>query len=114
MATTDEVREAMLDGAERAVRVIVEDLVGAGQLEAPVETGHLRGSGHAEVDRRGDRVLGRARFSTPYAAKQHEETTYQHPTGGKAKYLEDPLKARLSRYNGAIARSVEREVAKLG
>lgn len=31
-------------------------------------------------------------FNTPYAAVQHERTDFHHPRGGKAKYLEGPLK----------------------
>lgn len=30
-------------------------------------------------------------FNTPYAIRQHEELDYDHPRGGKAKYLEDPF-----------------------
>ena len=30
-------------------------------------------------------------FNTPYARRQHEEIDYDHPRGGKAKYLEDPF-----------------------
>lgn len=30
-------------------------------------------------------------FNTPYAWRQHEEQDYNHPRGGKAKYLEDPF-----------------------
>jgi len=30
-------------------------------------------------------------FNTPYARRQHEELDYEHPRGGKAKYLEDPF-----------------------
>lgn len=30
-------------------------------------------------------------FNTPYARRQHEELGYNHPKGGKAKYLEDPF-----------------------
>ncbi len=30
-------------------------------------------------------------FNTPYAWRQHEELGYEHPRGGKAKYLEDPF-----------------------
>ena len=30
-------------------------------------------------------------FNTPYARRQHEEVGYNHPRGGKAKYLEDPF-----------------------
>ena len=31
-------------------------------------------------------------FNTPYARRQHEELGYEHPRGGKAKYLEDPFR----------------------
>jgi len=31
-------------------------------------------------------------FNTPYARRQHEDLTLNHPRGGKAKYLEDPFK----------------------
>jgi len=30
-------------------------------------------------------------FNTPYARRQHEELGYNHPLGGKAKYLEVPF-----------------------
>ena len=32
-------------------------------------------------------------FNTPYARRQHEELGYNHPLGGKAKYLETPFNA---------------------
>ena len=32
-------------------------------------------------------------FTTPYARRQHEELGYEHPLGGKAKYLERPFNA---------------------
>ncbi len=32
-------------------------------------------------------------FNTPYAWRQHEELGYNHPRGGKAKYLETPFNA---------------------
>lgn len=109
----DPVRKAMLDGAEKGVRAVLEDLLGHGQRDAPIEEGTLRGSGSVEIDRRHDAVRGRVKFSTPYAAKQHEELTYEHPRGGKAKYVEDPLKAMLPRYQGAIGAAVRRELEEL-
>ena len=30
-------------------------------------------------------------YNTPYARRQHEELDWEHPLGGKAKYLEDPF-----------------------
>lgn len=113
MASTDDVKRAMLDGAEEAVRAIAEDLLGRSQLDAPIETGHLRGSGASEIDRRHDGVDARVSFSTPYAAKQHEELDYEHPRGGKAKYLEDNFKSMMPRYEPAIAANVRRRLAAL-
>ena len=85
---------------------------------APVRTGDLRGSGY--VDFEGQEIakgtdsggviqkpkikksLGNPSaevgFGVPYAAKQHEEVGYNHPRGGQAKYLEEPMKKNTSRY----------------
>lgn len=46
--------------------------------------------------------------NTVYAARQHEETTWKHPRGGKAKYLSDPLKANADRYARALNAAVEK------
>lgn len=47
-------------------------------------------------------------FNRVYAARQHEETTWHHPLGGEAKYLERPLAERAGRYNTIIERNVIR------
>ena len=46
----------------------------------------------------GDAVVGEVGFNTPYALAQHERLDFNHPKGGKAKYLEDNLKERADRY----------------
>lgn len=106
------------------------DLLGKAVRDAPVDTGDLRGSGTAAF---GDNVIaegtkegsvivtGRAGrsakpevtvgFSVPYAHRQHEDLEYHHPRGGKAKYLEDPLKQNAKQYVRHIAEKV-REVNK--
>lgn len=90
------------------------DLLGKAVQQAPVRDGFLRGSGSvrfdtgpvAETDRSGAiRIAGQAPasseptctvgFGVPYAARQHEGLNYRHPMGGKAKYLEDPMKESL-------------------
>lgn len=76
--------------------------------EAPVDEGTLRGSGRVEVEDRGDTMSVEVSFSTPYAARQHEEVTWNHPKGGKAKYLEDPLKAMSQRYLAALAAAMRK------
>lgn len=106
------------------------DLLGKSVMQAPVDTGDMRGSGYVSfttgkiasgtktgsVVKTGE-VGKRARpevtvgFGVPYAAKQHEELGYKHPRGGKAKYLEDPLKENAGRYVDHIAKKA-REVNK--
>lgn len=90
---------------ERAFRGKVEDaLRDAGEYvleqssrEVPHEVGDLQDSGRVTVD--GDTCA--ISYDTPYAVRQHEDMTYQHDAGRKAKYLEDPLNAAS---NGPIQR----------
>lgn len=91
-----------------AVEQITNDLLGRAQRDAPVEEGTLRGSGQANVDVTPTRVSGEVTFDTVYAARQHEEVTWKHPKGGKAKYLEDNLKAMAPRYLAALAAAIRK------
>jgi len=50
----------------------------------------------------GDAVVGEVGFNTPYALVQHERLDFNHPKGGKAKYLEDNLKEPADRYQGNL------------
>jgi len=51
----------------------------------------------------GDAVMGEVGFNTPYALVQHERLDFNHPKGGKAKYLEDNLKEQADRYQDNLA-----------
>lgn len=118
----------MIAGGGRATNQIAEHLLGQAQREAPIEFGTLRGSGfvvylvngaeHADfgeaiaaavaMARAGNlrSFVAEIRFPLVYAARQHEETTWRHPRGGKAKYLEDPLKENAPRYEGALSAAI--------
>jgi len=85
--------------------------------ETPIDTGTLRRSGTVTVGKLPDSAriyeaaeagnemkdafpepVGKEKavyisFNTPYARRQHEELDYEHPRGGKAKYLETPFNA---------------------
>ena len=69
-----------------------------GQPEAPEMLTHRVVEGGA-----GDAVVGEVGFNTPYALVQHERLDFNHPKGGKAKYLEDPLKEQAGRYQDNLA-----------
>lgn len=99
----------------KALRTGAEAILTEAIDEAPVDTGTLRRSGTVTVGKLpdGERVFEAAEagnemkdafqekigkekavyisFNTPYARRQHEEVGYNHPRGGKAKYLEVPF-----------------------
>lgn len=99
----------------KALRTGAEAILTEAIDEAPVDTGTLRRSGTVTVGKLPDSAriyeaaesgnemkdafpdpVGKEKavyisFNTPYARRQHEELDYEHPRGGKAKYLEDPF-----------------------
>jgi hypothetical protein len=84
---------------------------------APIETGTLRGSAVGPDPETGEHFIERddyveamVSFNTPYAARQHEELEWKHPRGGQAKYLEQPYKALMPRWERALAAALERAV----
>lgn len=99
----DEIKRRRRAAAVQALHVIGDDLLGRAIRDAPIDEGTLRGSGSVDVDERANSASVEVTFSTPYAARQHEEVTWDHPRGGKAKYLEDNLKAMSQRYVRALA-----------
>jgi len=117
--------KALCEGAEAILTEAID--------ETPVETGTLRRSGTVTVGALPDseQVFEDARagteqeqgqekgreqavyvsFNTPYARRQHEELDYEHPKGGKAKYLEDPFlrnKTKVLKYVEAQIRKILR------
>lgn len=71
-------------------------------LEVPVESGDLRDSISVTVSGSKLRKTLTASASSvhrgyDYAGVQHDDETLNHPNGGKAKYIEDPFNAGVSR-----------------
>lgn len=73
----------------KALREGAESILTESINETPVLSGTLRRSGTVTDAPREDSVY--ISYNTPYARRQHEELSYRHPGGGKAKYLEDPF-----------------------
>ena len=65
-----------------------EHLLGASRAQVPIEEGTLERSGVASVNRAG--LEAAVSYDTVFAVRQHEEPTWRHDPGRKAKYLEDP------------------------
>jgi hypothetical protein len=112
---TKEAVKIAQEAGMKALRSGAEGILTEAIDETPVDTGTLRRSGTVTVGKLPDGVqvhaaakagtemkdafpneIGREKavyisFNTPYARRQHEELDYEHPRGGKAKYLEDPF-----------------------
>ena len=84
------------------------DLKGKAQNRAPIDTGDLRGSAVVEVNVNSTEISAEVGFGTKYALKQHEDLSLNHPQGGEAKYLENPLKENARRYFRWVTESVRR------
>ena len=86
------------------------------QRRAPVEFAVLRTSAYTTVPDLKN-VVAEVGFGTQYAVRQHEETTWHHPRGGEAKYLENAINMRsggmLQRLRDYIMKLVERGVETL-
>lgn len=52
-------------------------------------------------------------FHTLYAAKIHENVRAKHPDGGKAKYLEDPLKELAAEFPRIVAADIHKRFSSL-
>jgi hypothetical protein len=58
------------------------------RAEVPLDEATLERSGVTSVDP--EELAAAVSFDTPYAVVQHEDMTFEHAPGRKAKYLEDP------------------------
>jgi hypothetical protein len=86
-----------------------EVLLAASQPLVPVEHGDLRDSGHVEHDGHGAAVVYSATNEADgfnYAAKQHEDESLNHPNGGGAHYLSDPMRTERGGILAAMAAKV--------
>lgn len=125
-----EVRARVKGSVGQAVRDVTLDLLSQAVREAPVKEGVLRGSGTAhfgneriasgaqfDSSAEGDEgvkggagsneTTGVVAFNTEYAVAQHERTDFNHPKGGKAKYLEDPVERNREQYQRHIGNAVK-------
>lgn len=90
-----------LENAEQALgRALYEEanrIFNESQLLVPVDTGTLRSSGQVTLPEQGPRgvsvTIGYGGAAAPYAIYVHERLDLNHPNGGQAKYLEEPVMA---------------------
>lgn len=92
--------ETLRDAGEELMRMALAELPKGDPAEDPDPAVALAELGYIREVHPGVIAVG---FRGPYAAKLHEAKHYNHPRGGKAKFLEDPLKALIPHLQGIAA-----------
>jgi hypothetical protein len=85
----DEIERLIEATTAEGLGLAAEHLLQVSRTEVPIEEGTLERSGVASVD--DDSLTAAVSYDTEYAVRQHEELTWRHAEGRKAKYLEDPM-----------------------
>lgn len=98
----------METGAVAGLRKGTEHVLGASRAVVPLEEATLERSGVASVD--AAELTGAVSYDTPYAARQHEELTWQHDQGRTAKYLERPMEEEAETVHALIAAEIRRSL----
>lgn len=109
MAEIDALKRRQIAAAKEFTEIFMDGILGEAQRIAPLEEGTLAGSADRKTTVGADgsvEVIGF--FSTPYAARQHEEVANRHRAGRQAKYLEAPAKRAAPLYAPGLARAVGR------
>ena len=90
----DTVKGAVRRGAVRGLLEGAEVAKAASVEQVPRETDRLMNSAYTDVDE--STLISIVGYDDPRdikTIKQHEDLTYNHPRGGNAKFLENPVKA---------------------
>lgn len=102
-----------VQAAVRALQTTAADLQGKSAAQAPIDTGDLRANASVSpIKQEGDSIYVTVGYDLPYAIVQHERLDFHHPKGGKAKYLEDPYKENVARYERFIKDAIRGDLAK--
>jgi len=117
-AAADRARQAALDGARAAVRDAAEAILRDSDASLPVgdpaqdPDPSFALVEHGRITYSDDGLVATVHYDGPYAAKQHEAQHFEHPRGGKPKFLEDALKAKLPELPGIVAGEVRARIDK--
>jgi hypothetical protein len=80
------VGEKMIAGAARGLHILGEHVLAISNDRVPFDEATLQRSGEVHVDEQ--TLEASITYDTPYAVRQHEDLTLNHPNGRRAKYLE--------------------------
>ena len=102
--------EEILKSAVKGLKITAQNILGESQKLVPVDTGTLQKSGAIKVD--SQNLMAQISYNTPYALKQHEDATLNHPNGGEAKYLERPFNEKSGELEVNVGNEIQRILRK--
>lgn len=102
--------EEIEKSAVKGLKKLAEVILGESQKIVPVETGTLKDSGTVSLDNKNK--IATISYNTPYARKQHEDNTLNHPRGGEAKYLERPFNEKSDELEVYVGDSINKTLRK--
>jgi hypothetical protein len=99
------VRQACEAGVAEAAEALLTDT----NPRVPLDEGPLAQSGMVTHDPAN--LTSAVSYDTPYAVRQHEDTTLHHPQQGEAKFLERTMNERARVYGERIAARIRRALS---
>lgn len=104
-----------LENAEQALgRALYEEanrIFNLSQALVPVDTGTLRSSGQVALPEQSSRgtsvTIGYGGAASGYAVYVHERLDLNHPNGGQAKFLEEPVMAAVDGIAARLADTLD-------
>lgn len=105
-ALIDAVNDALL----RSFYTSGGELLNESIAEVPILTGALVSSGKVEENSESENPEVHVKYGggdIKYGTNQHERMDFNHPGGGKAKFLEDPFNRMIPRIIEAAAEAVQ-------
>lgn len=98
-----EAHAVVLEVVEDALADAMEHVLNVSNQQVPLEYGDLQASGECGVEG----LVGWVSYDTPYAVSQHEDLSFYHKNGRKAKYLEDAFNSEMDKILQTVASRVK-------
>lgn len=84
-------RAGIKRGAQEGINALYEAAI---PLTPLGETGNLRNNTHIDLKITDGTAFAQLNYNMIYATRQHEETTWNHPRAGQAKFVETAARQR--------------------
>lgn len=98
------------DAAQRGVGLAAEHVLGEARKIVPHDEGTLERSGRASNEKTRTGARASVSFDTPYAVVNHEDLSFRHKKGRKAKYLETPLNKNKGTIREIVAAAIRKQL----